>query len=67
MAHLFELKKTAFVLWNSHNINPEPPTLIIGQFQAGNPPSLANRKEFPLKQQEDLWSIDAAKCGLSDG
>lgn len=67
MAHLFGLKKKAFVLWNPHNINPEPPTLVIGQFQAGNPPSLANRQIFPLTQQGDLWSIDAAKCGLIDG
>lgn len=67
MAHLFELKKSAFVLWNPHTINPDPPTLVIGQFQAGNPPSLANRRVFPLTQQGDLWSIDAGKCGLMDG
>ena len=67
MAHLFGLKKSAFVLWNPHNINPEPPMLVIGQFQAGNPPSLANRQVFPLTQQADLWSIDAAQCGLIDG
>ena len=67
MAHLFGLKKTAFVLWHPHNFNPEPPALVIGQFQAGNPPSLANRQVFPLTQQADLWSIDAAKCGLIDG
>jgi len=67
MAHLFGLKKTAFVLWHPHNFNPEPPALVIGQFQAGNPPSLANLQIFPLTQQGDLWSIDAAKCGLIDG
>ena len=67
MAHLFELKKTAFVLWHPHNINPNPPTLVIGQFQAGNPPSLVNRQVFPLTQKGDLWSIDATKCGLIDG
>ena len=69
MAHLFGLKKSAFVLWSPHRINPAP-TLVIGQFQTGNPPRLASRQEFPLTQQEahpDLWSIDAAKCGLSDG
>jgi len=67
MTHLFELKKAAFVLWLPYNVNPEPPTLVIGQFQAGNPPSLANRQVFPLTQQADLWSIDAAQCGLTDG
>jgi len=67
MTHLFELKKTAFVLWLPYNVNPEPPTLVIGQFQAGNPPSLANRQVFPLTQQANLWSIEAAQCGLTDG
>jgi len=67
MAHLFELKKTAFVLWYPHYSNPEPPALVIGQFQAGNPPSLINRQSFPLTQQADLWSIAAAQCGLVDG
>jgi pullulanase len=69
MAHLFELKKSAFVLWSPHGTNPAP-TLVIGQFQAGNPPRLANRQEFPLTQQAahpDLWSIDAIKCRLTDG
>ena len=69
MTHLFTLKKSAFVLWSPHHINPAP-TLIIGQFQAGNPPTLANRQEFSLTQQEaqpDLWSINAAQCGLSEG
>jgi pullulanase len=69
MAYLFGLKKSAFVLWSPHRIIPAP-TLVIGQFQAGNPPRLANRQEFPLTQQEvhpDLWSIDAQKCRLSDG
>lgn len=67
MAHLFGLKKTAFVLWHPHHTNPEPPTLVIGQFQAGNPPTLINRQVFPLTQQGDLWRIDAAKCRLIDG
>lgn len=69
MTHLFGLKKSAFVLWSPHRINPAP-TLVIGQFQAGNPPSLANRQVFPLTQQEahpDLWSIDASQCGLING
>ena len=69
MAHLFDLKKSAFVLWRSHRTNPAP-KLVIGQFQAGNPPTLANRQEFALTQQgghPDIWSIDAAQCGLSDG
>lgn len=46
MTHLFELKKTAFVLWLPYHTRPEPPTLVIGQFKVGNPPSLANRQVF---------------------
>jgi len=36
MPHLFDLSKTAFVLWRPHHINPGP-SLIIGQFEYGNP------------------------------
>jgi pullulanase len=69
MAHLFGLKQSAFVLWRPQNTNPAP-ALVIGQFQAGNPPSLVNRQVFPLTQhpqQGDLWSINATECGLIDG
>ena len=68
-AHLFGLKKSAFVLWRPRRVNP-PPKLVIGVFQPGNPPTLTKRKEFPLTQQfgpADLWGIDAAQCGLTDG
>jgi hypothetical protein len=51
-------KKSAFVLWNSFNTNTEPPTLIIGQFQAGNPPSL----EWTARK----W-IDCRNPGFGDG
>lgn len=68
-AHLFGLKKTAFVLWRPHNTTSAP-KLVIGQFQAGNPPTLAGRGEFalqPVPGQSDLWSIGAGACGLTDG
>ncbi|HEX8202774.1 MAG TPA: hypothetical protein VF590_20015, partial [Isosphaeraceae bacterium] len=67
--HLFGLKQTAFVLWR-----PAPaaaaPRLILGQFRPGNPPSLADRREFALALlpgRTDLWGIDASACGLTDG
>jgi pullulanase len=68
-AHFFGLKKSAFVLWRPRRVDP-PPRLVIGVFQPGNPPTLAQRKEFPLTQQfgpPDLWGINAAQCGLTDG
>src|SRR5262245_48932084 len=68
-AHLFGLKKSAFVLRPPRLANP-PPKLVIGVFQPGNPPTLANRREFALAQQlgnTDLWGIAAAQCGLTDG
>ena len=68
-AHLFGLKRSAFVLWRPHNTQVTP-KLVIGQFQPGNPPSFANRKEFKLEQMPghtDLWGIAATACGLTDG
>ena len=59
----------AFVLWRPHQLNPVP-KLVIGRFQPGNPPTLAGSQVLPLTRQaphQDLWSIDAAQCGLSDG
>src|SRR5689334_14844152 len=67
--HLLGLRQKTFVLWRPANTAPVP-KLIIGQFQAGNPPVLANRREFDLAQQpgvNDLWGIDASACGLTDG
>ena len=43
---------------------------VIGNFQRGNPPSLANRQSFPLTLVgglTDLWAVNAASCGLADG
>jgi hypothetical protein len=68
-AHLFGLKKTAFDLWRPHDTTSAP-KLVIGQFQAGNPPTLGDRREFDLVQvpgQAELWSISTGACGLTDG
>jgi pullulanase len=68
-AHLFTLKRTAFVLWRPRK-TASAPKLVIGQFQAGNPNTLAGRQEFELSQaadQPDLWHIGASACGLLDG
>ena len=67
--HLFGLKQSKFVLWRPAN-TAAAPKLIIGEFKAGNPSTLENRREFALAQQPgiiDLWGIDASACGLTDG
>ena len=67
--HLFELKKTAFVLWRPFRTET-PPALVIGRFEAGNPPVLGDRRRFPMRVVEgttDLWAIDASACGLTEG
>jgi hypothetical protein len=68
-AHLFELKKRAFVLWRVKESEP-PPRLVIGRFQPGNPPELTERREFRFEhhpQMPDLWTVAAEGCGLVEG
>ncbi|HYZ71860.1 MAG TPA: alpha-amylase family glycosyl hydrolase, partial [Chthoniobacterales bacterium] len=68
VAHIINLKRTAFVLWHPLKTTP-PPKLIIGQFQPGNPPSLGDEKEHelkPLPEHPDVFGIDSAACGLTD-
>ena len=68
-ADLLNRKQTDFVLWRAKPA-AAPPVLLIGEFQAGNPPSLKNAKRFPLAPVagfEDLFAIPAASCGLTDG
>lgn len=67
--HLFELKRTSFVLWRPAQ-TAVAPKLVIGEFSAGNPPSLAHRREFDLALlpgMNDVWGIKASACGLTDG
>src|SRR5262245_13184089 len=65
---LLQRKRTHFVLWRPAITNPSP-ALVIGTFQAGNPPSfqLLNRLDLATSQvSADLWEIAAAACGLVD-
>ena len=67
--HIFQAKQQGFVLWHLANGAP-PPKLIIGEFAAGNPPTLKNQQTFALTLlagTSDLWGTDAAACGLADG
>jgi hypothetical protein len=66
--HLFDLKKEAFVLWRPRSTEV-PPKLVIGEFKAGNPPSLDPQKQLllqPSNQHPDLWSLAAKARGLMD-
>ena len=65
---LLQRKRNHFVLWHAAITNP-PPALVIGTFQAGNPPSfqLLNRFDLaPSAVSADLWEVAAAACGLVD-
>jgi pullulanase len=75
-ADLLDRKQTHFVLWHANSpaaaaaAIPAAPVLVIGEFQAGNPPTLANGKRFPLAPVDgftDLFAIAATDCGLNDG
>jgi glycosidase len=66
---LLNRKRTHFVLWRPAVTNPAP-TLVIGQFQNGNPPTFSERNRIDLAPDPanpDLWTIPAASCGLTDG
>jgi pullulanase len=68
-ADLIERKEAHFVLWRP-SANDKPPRLVIGRFQPGNPPQLADEQSFPLEQdaqKKGLWSIAASDCGLESG
>jgi len=67
-ADLLQLRQSNFALWNpSGGVNP--PVLVIGVFQPGNPNTLANARNIPLlaSGKPGLWTIAAANCNLADG
>lgn len=68
-ADIFKRRKTHFVLWGLKSSTTYIPQLVIGEFLAGNPPTLINQKKYPLKLVSgfsDLWEVSAAECNLSD-
>lgn len=68
-SHLLELRRHAFVLWRPGVTQPAP-RLIIGRFDAGNPPSLSGEQAFALASlptHPDVWTVTPADCGLLDG
>src|SRR5882724_8016489 len=67
--NIFELKRSAFVLWRPGNASAKP-KLVIGEFASGNPPTFANEQTFDLilaAGTTDLWTVDASACGLISG
>lgn len=68
-ADILTRKQTAFVLWHA-GAAASPPQLVIGRFQAGNPPQLTGQQSFalaPIAGFTDLWAIAASACGLAEG
>src|SRR5215510_1576748 len=68
-ANLLVRKASHFLLWWPTE-SATPPRLILGTFQAGNPPTLAGERHLPMTAVpgvNGLWHIAAAECGLADG
>src|SRR5690349_14082105 len=68
-ADLLMHKKTHFALWLPAVTEPAP-RLIIGTFQQGDPPTLAQQQEFtlsPSTKGSGLWDIAAKDCQLTNG
>lgn len=73
MSDILSRRQTHFVLWiPSGAINP--PELIIGQLNNGNPPTFGQLTRQPLQQSihagghmEGLWELDASTLGLTNG
>ena len=66
--NLLTRRETKFVFWRPKNTTT-PPKLVIGQFQAGNPPSMIHQQTLAMTTTAgfpDLWEIDASECHLSD-
>src|SRR5262245_36549789 len=68
-ADLLARRATNFALWRP-NSSPSPPTLIVGKFSPGNPPTLAGERQLPMNLAsgvDGLWQLSAAACGFADG
>src|SRR5689334_7690535 len=68
-ADLLDRRKTHFTLWRP-NGNANPPKLVIGTFQSGNPNIVANQVELPLTTSVNtpgLWTLAATGTSLADG
>jgi len=70
MIDIFTRRQRSFLLWRPSKPVGSTPTLVIGSFQAGNPPRLTGVQRLPLRQSAtfpDLWDLPLTECGLADG
>src|SRR5919201_2448677 len=68
MPDFLSRKRTHFLLWRPRVTSPAP-QLVIGTFQSGDPPQLANSQTITFKRSanfSDLWELKAAECGLQE-
>ena len=68
-ADILDRRTTRFVLW-SPATQSQPPVLVVGQLQPGNPPTLQNPGRFLLAAAAGttgLWEAAATAFGLQDG
>ena len=68
-ADILKRRKTHFVLWGLKSPTTHTPQLVIGEFLAGNPPTLKKKKKHFLKLVSgfsDLWEVSAAECNLTE-
>ena len=73
MSDILTRRQTHFVLWcPAAPVNP--PALIIGQIQNGNPPTFQQLTRQAMQQVinaggavEGLWALEASTLGLTDG
>ena len=70
MADIAVRRQSSFVLWRPQNSSGTAPAVVVGTFQPGNPPSIANQQSVSLKQNgaaPDLWELPYEDTGLADG
>lgn len=68
-ADILNRRATHFVLWSPRPQN-QPPRLVLGRLQPGNPPTVEGIQHIALTlaaDAADLFEIAAASCGLDDG
>jgi 1,4-alpha-glucan branching enzyme len=61
-------KQTHFVFWRPGPA-ATPPQLVIGIFQAGNPPTLSGEQAIamaPSADSSELWELAASQCNLAE-
>ena len=68
-ADILNRRATHFVLWTPRPQN-QPPRLVLGRLQPGNPPTVEGIQHIALAlaaDAADLFEVAAASCGLDDG